>query len=635
MITISMMKEQVRYMSRYIADFETTVYEGQTSTEVWAAAIAEIGSPMVTVLHSLDEFLTYVLTSDEIENDSIIYFHNLKFDGSFILDYLLKDERFKDVTEAQFKSKDLKSIDYNYFNYMISAMGQWYSMNVQYNGKHIEFRDSLKLLPFSVNAIGKGFKTKHQKLDMEYEGKRYAGCKITPEEEEYIKNDVLVVDEALEYMFDDGEDGMTIGSCCMKEYKEVSTFDVHDWNNLFPDLTKISCPFGCFANADEYIRKAYKGGWCYVKKGCEGKIYRTKGTTCDVNSLYPSVMHSMSGNVYPTGKPIWFQNKIPEKAKEVNAKGRKKFVYFVRFTCNFKLKKGMLPTVQIKGSTWYTYNEWLESSDIIMDGKHIKYMQDYDGTYKLLKPELTMSDVDFQLFLEHYDVYDLQILDGCYFKAMFGLFDLYIDKWAEIKMKSKGAMRQLAKLFLNNLYGKFGTNSDSSYKVFYIGEDGLVHSKIVWEKNKKTGYVAVAACITANARNFTIRAAQKNYDNFIYADTDSIHCICGPDDIVGVPEDPVKFCHWKYETCWDEAVFLRQKTYIEHVTHENREPVIAYNNVKCAGMGKKAQEDLDKKLATGVYSYKDFKSGLKISGSLKAKRIDGGVVLVSNDFVIK
>ena len=52
-------------------------------------------------------------------------------------------------------------------------------------------------------------------------------------------------------------------------------------------------------------------------------------------------------------------------------------------------------------------------------------------------------------------------------------------------------------------------------------------------------------------------------------------------------------------------------------------------------MGKNAQEDLDKKLATGVYSYKDFKSGLKISGSLKAKRIDGGVVLVSNDFVIK
>ena len=106
-------ERQEKYMSRYVADFETTVYEGQTSTEVWAAAIVEIGSSMVTVLHSIEEFLNYVLTSDEIENDSIIYFHNLKFDGSFILDYLLKDERFKDVTEAQFKPKELKSIDYN------------------------------------------------------------------------------------------------------------------------------------------------------------------------------------------------------------------------------------------------------------------------------------------------------------------------------------------------------------------------------------------------------------------------------------------------------------------------------------------------------------------------------------------
>ena len=628
-------ERQEKYMSRYVADFETTVYEGQTSTEVWAAAIVEIGSSMVTVLHSIEEFLTYVLTSDEVEADSIIYFHNLKFDGSFILDYLLKDDRFKDVTEAQFKPKELKSIDYNYFNYMISAMGQWYSMNVQYNGKHIEFRDSLKLLPFSVKAIGKGFKTEHQKLDMEYEGKRYAGCEITPEEEAYIKNDVLVVKEALEYMFDDGEDGMTIGSCCMKEYKEVSTFDSTDWKNLFPDLTKISCPFGGFANADEYIRKAYKGGWCYVKKGCEGKIYRTKGTTCDVNSLYPSVMHSMSGNVYPIGKPVWFQNEIPERAKEVNAKGKPKYVYFVRFMCQFKLKKGKLPTVQIKGDKFYSGNEWLETSDYYYNGKYYDYYKDYNGNYKKIIPILTMTDKDFKLFLEHYDVTDMKILDGCYFRAVSGIFDTYIDKWAKVKMESTGAMRQLAKLFLNNLYGKFGTNSDSSYKVFYIGEDGLVHSKIVFENNKKTGYVAVAACITANARNFTIRTAQKNYDNFIYADTDSIHCICGPDDIVGAPEDPVKFCHWKYETCWDKAVFTRQKTYIEHVTHDNREPIDPYYNIKCAGMGKDAQKTLNNWLEDGTKTMADFKSGLLVPGSLKAKRIDGGVVLVSNDFVIK
>ena len=216
-------------------------------------------------------------------------------------------------------------------------------------------------------------------------------------------------------------------------------------------------------------------------------------------------MHSMSGNVYPTGKPVWFQNEIPERAKEVNAKGKPKYVYFVRFMCQFKLKKGKLPTVQIKGDKFYSGNEWLETSDYYYNGKYYDYYKDYNGNYKKIMPILTMTDKDFKLFLDHYDVTDMKILDGCYFRAVSGIFDAYIDKWAEIKMKSKGAMRQLAKLFLNNLYGKFGTNSDSSYKVFYIGEDGLVHSKIVFENNKKTGYVAVAACIKANARKFTIR----------------------------------------------------------------------------------------------------------------------------------
>ena len=84
------------------------------------------------------------------------------------------------------------------FQYSISDMGQWYQIKIKEGRNFIELRDSLKLLPFSVKKIGKSFGTKHKKLDMEYTGLRYAGCPITPEEEQYIKNDVLVVKEALE-----------------------------------------------------------------------------------------------------------------------------------------------------------------------------------------------------------------------------------------------------------------------------------------------------------------------------------------------------------------------------------------------------------------------------------------------------
>ena len=59
-------------------------------------------------------------------------------------------------------------------------------------------------------------KTKHQKLEMEYKGFRYAGCPITDEEKKYIANDVLVVKEALEKMFSDGYNKLTIGACSMR-----------------------------------------------------------------------------------------------------------------------------------------------------------------------------------------------------------------------------------------------------------------------------------------------------------------------------------------------------------------------------------------------------------------------------------
>ena len=54
---------------------------------------------------------------------------------------------------------------------------------------------------------------------------------------------------------------------------------------------------------DSFIRDSYKGGWCYCCPNKAMMIYHN-GCTMDVNSLYPSMMHSDSGNDYPVGKPI-------------------------------------------------------------------------------------------------------------------------------------------------------------------------------------------------------------------------------------------------------------------------------------------------------------------------------------------
>ena len=637
----------MRQTKRYVADFETTVFEGQKSTEVWAAALVEIGTEDVTVFHSIEEFLYFVFA---IPYEKIVYFHNLKWDGQFIMSYLhthgYREALAPEGSPHYFKKK--KYMNDNEFRYTISDRGQWYSVGVMQNGHMTDFLDSLKLIPFSVKQMGKAFNTKHRKLDMEYEGYRYAGCYISDEEKEYIKNDVLVVKEVLEIMFEEGHKEMTIGSCCIKEYKHLTGHTYY--NSIFPDLTKISCPIEGFRSADEYIRKSYYGGWCYVKKGCENKIYK-HGLTADVNSLYPSVMRvdEDGKRAYPVFKPtFWRGNGIPEKAL-----GKYKY-FFIRFQCRFKIKKGYLPFVQIKGSWLYRSTECLVTSDINQKGQYYEYYMDVDGNIKPAIVTLTMTQVDYYRFREHYDVYDFKILDGCYFDSGVGLFDEYIDKYFKMKVENNDnkALRTLAKLFLNNLYGRLAASDNSSFKVAFWDDENVMHFMDKEAHDKKPGFIAIGSAITSYARDFTIRTAQKNYKYFIYADTDSLHCCCSPEDLVDVPTHDTNLLHWKLESYWDEGLFVRQKTYIEHCTHEDGNLLDKpYYNVKCAGMNDRCKnlflksmgeevevKDLDsmeKRFLETKRSITDFKQGLSIPGKLMPKKIEGGVVLVKTTYEMR
>ena len=629
-------------------DFETTVYDGQTSTEVWSSALVELYTENVLILPDISSTLAYLSTFKE---NIILYYHNLKFDGSFWLHFLMTQTNYKpdyteiNETEVQWNNK-FKMPQYTY-QYTISNMGQWYGIRIHTKNNIIDIRDSLKLLPFNLKKIGKSFKTKHQKLEMEYEGYRYKGYKMTKEEQDYIKNDVLVLKEALEIMYEQKHTSLTIGSCCLKEFKSI--YGQEDYETYFPDLTEIECPIPEFKNADAYVRKSYKGGWCYLAKGRDSKTIK-QGITLDVNSLYPSMMHSMSGNRYPIGKPTFWTGSLPEELI-----GNENKYFFIRIRTRFRLKKGYLPTVQIKGSLVYKSNEWLETSDIKgKDGTyHNKYTlfgKDYDT-----RVTLTLTETDYILFHEHYDVQDYEELDGCWFWTDIGLFDTYIDKYKKIKMTSKGAIRELAKLFLNNLYGKLGANDNSSFKIAYLKDDNSLGYKTIIANDKQVGYIPCGSAITSYARNFTIRTAQLNYHQhnkgFIYADTDSIHCDIPIEQVKGVRLDSAEFCCWKHESSWDKGIFVRQKTYIEHIVEENGEPCTPYYNIKCAGMGERCKDLLNvsmgeekdlKKITDDELIFikehrdlEDFKIGLKVPSKLLPRNIDGGVLLCRTTFEMR
>ena len=635
-----------------MCDFETTVYDGQTNTEVWASACVELYTENVVIFNSIEQTYDYFVS---LKSDIIAYYHNLKFDGSFWLHFLLTKKNFKqgydkDVPIEQirfYKKSDLKN---NMVAYNISDMGAWYTITFKVNGHTIELRDSWKLLPFSVKRIGESFGTKHKKTSIEYTGLRVAGGIITKEEKDYIANDVLVVKEALEIMLNDGHDRLTIGSCCLREYKNI--IGIFDYKAYFPDLYEIEIPeeYGC-TNAGDYIRKSYRGGWCYAVPEKTNKIY-TKGITVDVNSLYPSVMSSESGCYYPVGRPtFWRGNRIPNVALE------KTSYYFVRIKTRFYIKPNKLPFIHIRSSWLYDCNENLTTSDFYdkQTNTYSRWIKNPSGELEDTAVILTLTMTDYELLKEHYYLEDFEILDGCYFHSELGLFDAYMEKYKKIKQESKGAKREVAKLFLNNLYGKMAATKRSAFKVAYINDKHALSFFAVEAFDKQAGYIAVGSAITSYAKNFTIRAAQKNYHGvgrrgFIYADTDSLHMDISVSEMQGVTLHDTDFCCWKLESEWEDAIFVRQKTYIERTLKEGA----LHWDIKCAGMPQRCKDlfvasveataeerasdeytNEEKEFLKTKRSLDDFKVGLTIPSKLLPKQIDGGVLLTTTTYEMR
>ena len=254
-------------------------------------------------------------------------------------------------------------------------------------------------------------------------------------------------------------------------------------------------------------------------------------------------------------------------------------------------------------------------------------------------------------------MYNIEYLSGWMFKATKGLFTDYIDKWSNNKIQAKKdgnhGLYLLSKLFLNSLYGKFGTDNKVRSKIPYLDENDVVHYTLGEEEEKEGIYVAMASFITSYARRKTITAAQIITDNynsgkskiqFVYADTDSLHCVS---DDFSLPEgldiDSTKLGAWDHEANFSKAKFLRQKCYLEnHIISEedyirgcNGEEGFLYNKddegfyklkITVAGM------------PSGCYpqvTFRNFKLGASYTGKKSPKVVKGGVILKDVDFTIK
>ncbi len=601
----------------YAADFETTTGAvSEDETRVWSFCVDEIGKFEPEIFGSISDFFEFCGDVSRGYKKRI-YFHNLKFDGEFIIYSALHDYGMvtAEVNGHMLKSKDILN---NEIVYAISDVGQWYFIAFKYNHCIVEIRDSLKLLPFTLKTIGKDICTRYRKSEMNYDDKT-ALSDCTPEDIAYIKNDVLVLSEALDKLMALHDEktpfgaihSLTIGGACWAKFKESQYGEM---KNISIKLDSMELPKESGSdNADEYIRHGYRGGYCYLNKKIENQTLETPGFTADVNSLYPFVMCSeYSGFRYPYGKGKFEKGKVREEWIT-----NENYYFYARIKVSFRLRPGFVPTIQKKGTFMFLSNLYLESSQAYNARE-----KQYVGPYNEI--EITLSKDDYILFFRHYEILTFTPLDYMVFQTANGICDNYVKTMSEIKIEAtkegNRAVRTLAKLFSNNLYGQFSKGKNSSFKVAEI-EDEKTHFTTIEEYEKKVTNIAIGAAVTAHARFYQINTIQNNISIFCYSDTDSLHCIGTPADFKG-EIDSTKYGAYDIENRWTRARFVRQKTYIEE--NENGWTICA------AGM-----TDRQKDYFRQNHSFEDFRPGLKIiGGKLQPKHVKGGVILKDIDFTL-
>ena len=591
-----------------VADTENT---NTNPSKTYAAGFKVLGENVLHIQNNLDDFFKELI---EYGNCNV-WFHNLTYDGSFVIDWLLKHGyKYTQLTKSGSIPKEaVKS-----FGGIIDGSLTIYKIVIRTEKGIIQMKDTFRIVTGSLEEIGEAFNCKTKKLSgtVDYDDPKFSSDDYNIFNDEitlkYFQHDLELTAEILEIIIEEGfSKKLTIASNALERFKDIfynkpnevgskyykKNRDEH-FRLFFPELCK---------QEDNSVRQAYRGGWCYnntdslpyanARGAIKGEYHKMEmGYVYDVNSLYPSVM--LSPYKYPIGHGKWISG------NELKVDKNKFYVYHLNVT--FTLKENHLPFIQIKNSMSFLPNEFVKSG---------------------VCEDIWLCTPDYELFHEQYDIEYEDIIGVYEYSAVTGLFDSYVMTMYEGKKNSKGAKRQFYKYLLNSLYGRFGMRIENYSAEPYISdEDNAVHYNLVKEECEGV-YIPVAVAVTAYGRGVTVRAAQANYDNFLYSDTDSIH-LSKP--AVGIDVDPSKIGAWDNEDTFTKARYIRQKTYIELCNKGDKKKW----TVKACGLPKQAKNYFIATAKKDIIN--QFQKGLVISDKkLRRQRVEGGTILTLTDFSIR
>lgn len=600
---------QIRKL-QIVQDFETGHDESYSNVWVYLAGMQVLGED-IKVYKSIESWFTGLeraVFGYRCQAD--VWFHNISFDGDYILNYLSS-------RGIEFKTKQQQSL---------------YSITINlHKGSRkytVEFRDTYALLHRSIETIGKAIGI--PKLDSEY--KQYPPeCDYIPEREiTYLKRDVEVlasmVSKLVLYQIDQqtaagyglreikrslarGDSAMQYEQCnnlaksVMNAIKSGSTQEsgvelVSKYIELIKQSNTAALGFkikgkwvdyncgsavyeelfpGLTLREDEFIRKAYKGGFCKLNESFRGRsvtkpvqpvgpktrqYFKQLGYTdqeidgaatvsLDVNSLYLRVLRDFS---LPCGNSLYFQDNVPLNM-------RCGFVH-IRWAGRMNWEFGPIAD-DLPHDDSLIGKSFVEQKDL-----YLTYPEFYILVHRKetgLLPPVGLDWLD--VFDGCYDTSEYTVIDGYMFESCEHKFDKFVDKWYKIKHGSDPILKILAKSVLVNAIGCMGKKQTLTDKVPTIENQTVSYEPIDFIQLDKS-YVAVPAYVNAIGRCLITLGVNMIDEQFIYSDTDSIKMVLGgelPFLEEGMPifMQQDELGGFKVERLCKSARFLKLKTYIE------------------------------------------------------------------------
>lgn len=540
--------------------------------------VVKNGMKTELMFHTLDEFLQ-ALYDYRVDR---CYFHNLKFDDSFIASYTRDDEVVLHGCTCRSTSRLMTDRNVLYSD-VLEFLGDENDKRKHRRIKHqCSLWDSAKIWASDLRSIGEDFGV-YKKGEGHDEALR-VGC--DKQMEDYCLQDCRVMMTAMEYYFEKCNEEsrgkrpygwMTAGStsyhlCMMAVKRGMRT---EDFALAFPPCTASN-------NFTEWMRDGYKGAVPLLNPEIRGKMLRDI-MVFDVNSMYPDKLRNYP---MPCGRAITIRELTMERLMELKAQG---WLWVAKVRLVMTVKEGHRATYMSKRKT--------------LDGDSLcDYVNDLEGMYRDKESYQVITSVDMDYILRDYDIAHVEVLDARAFEAKVGLLAPFIDMWYDIKSRASAEknkpLKAFAKLILNSLYGKFGTNPEHISGMYVFNDDVISVKASEVQTDEKPLYLPIAIFTTAYARNEISQLCNGiGWDHVVYTDTDSLHVVGMEADeckrrieACGYRIHPTELGALDFESRWMYGLYVRNKGYLHEMKLDTETGEVVYdkegntvNETKMAG----------------------------------------------------